>query len=153
MVFGFFRESAADLRRRLTSRDGSCASAQTTGRARRYISDRTTVPRDSPAGFFTYLRYLIRLHEHPEWYNALTKNCTTALNRKIDADLPDPRPWNYQLLLNGTLDALLYERGRLVTGGLAFPALKEQAHINEAARAADADADFAARIRVGRVGF
>jgi hypothetical protein len=115
---------------------------------------RTTIPTDVVKAIFsTYIGYLNRLHEHPEWYNALTKNCTTALNRQIDADLPDPRPWNYQLLLNGTIDQLLYSRGRFVTGGLPFSALKAQAHINEAAKAADADPEFSARIRAGRVGF
>jgi hypothetical protein len=31
---------------------------------------------------------------------------------------------------NGTLDELLYERGRLVTGGLPFAELKQREHIN-----------------------
>jgi hypothetical protein len=42
--------------------------------------------------------------------------------------------------------------GRFV-GDLPFPALKLQAHINDAARAADQAPEFSARIREGRVGF
>jgi hypothetical protein len=47
----------------------------------------------------------------------------------------------------------MYNRGRLVTGGLTFPELKEQAHINTAARGAGDSLDFSSLIRVGRVGF
>jgi len=55
--------------------------------------------------------------------------------------------------LNGTLDELLYDRGRLVTGGLPFRELKESAHINTAAKAANQSPDFSALIRAGRIGF
>lgn len=54
--------------------------------------------------------YLNKLRDHPEWYNALTRNCTTTLDSQIAVDLKNPQPWNYQLLLNGTLDGLLYDR-------------------------------------------
>ncbi|MGA2687084.1 MAG: hypothetical protein ABSE85_03335 [Candidatus Korobacteraceae bacterium] len=48
---------------------------------------------------------------------------------------------------------MLYNRGRLVTGGLPFPELKQREHINDAGRAADGSPDWSALIRVGRVGF
>ena len=115
---------------------------------------RTTVsPERSRDIFLIYADYLNHLRDHPEWYNALTRNCTTTLDTQIAADMKNPQPWNYQLLLNGTLDKLLYERGRLVTGGLPFPELKEREHINAAAQAADGSPDWSALIRVGRVGF
>lgn len=103
--------------------------------------------------FLTYVAHLNRLHERPEWYNAVTKNCTTTIGTEISHDLPDPRPWTYRLLLNGTLDELLYERGRLVTGGLPFPELKEREHINPYAHTVNRAPDFSTLIRVGRVGF
>ncbi len=115
---------------------------------------RTTLsPDEARKIFLIYAGYLNQLRDHPEWYNALTRNCTTTLDTKIAADVKNPQPWNYQLLLNGTLDALLYERGRLVTDGLPFPELKERAHINTAGRAADGSADWSSLIRVGRAGF
>lgn len=115
---------------------------------------RTTVSADRGREIFlVYADYLNKLRDHPEWYNAVTRNCTTTLDTKIAADMQHPQPWNYQLLLNGTLDKLLYERGRLVTGGLPFPELKEREHINAAGRAADNSPDWSALIRVGRVGF
>jgi hypothetical protein len=103
--------------------------------------------------FHSYVDSLNRLKDHPEWYNAVTRNCTTAIDREISRDLPDPRPWTYRLLLNGTLDELLYERGRLVTGGLPFPQLKEREHINPYAHTIGEAPDFSRLIRVGRVGF
>lgn len=115
---------------------------------------RTNAPADIARRFFlTYVAYLNRLRDHPEWYNAVTKNCTTTLDSQLSADLPNPRPWTYRLLLNGTLDELLYERGRLVTDGLPFPELKERAHINPFAKTVGQTPDFSALIRVGRVGF
>jgi len=105
------------------------------------------------AMFLTYVTYLNRLKDHPEWYNEVTKNCTTTIQRQLAADANNHQGWNYQYLLNGTLDRLLYERGRLVTGGLPFPELKEREHINAAARAANRSSDFSALIRSGRIGF
>lgn len=115
---------------------------------------RTAVP---PAAvqeiFLAYGDYLNQLHTRPQWYNALTRNCTTTLDQKIAAAMPNPKGWNYQLLLNGTLDELLYSRGRLVAGDLPFDALKAQALINPLAHASNSAPDFSARIRAGRVGF
>ena len=59
---------------------------------------------------------------------------------------------NRRLLLNGKSDEFAYQYGRLA-GDLPFEALKAQAHINDAARAADQDPDFSVRIRQGRAGF
>jgi Domain of unknown function (DUF4105) len=103
--------------------------------------------------FSTYVEYLNQLKDRPEWYNAVTRNCTTAIDKQIAADIADPHPWNYQFLLNGTLDRLLYDRGRLVTDGLPFPELKSRAHINAAAKAADNSPAFSSLIRAGRPGF
>jgi len=115
---------------------------------------RTTISADEARKIFLiYADYLNQLRDHPEWYNALTRNCTTTLDTKIAADMKNPQPWNYQLLLNGTLDELLYDRGRLATGGLPFQELKEREHINAAGQAADGSPDWSALIRVGRVGF
>ena len=110
-------------------------------------------PEIARAMFLTYVAYLNRLKDHPEWYNALTKNCTTAINKQLSADVNNPQPWNYQFIVNGTLDKLLYDRGRLVTGGLPFPELKQREHINAAAQAANRSPNFSALIRVGRIGF
>jgi hypothetical protein len=105
------------------------------------------------AVFLTYVTYLNHLKDDPEWYNAVTRNCTTTLDRQLAAESSNPQPWNYQYLLNGTLDKLLFERGRLVSEGLPFSELKEREHINAAARSADQSPDFSGLIRAGRIGF
>jgi Domain of unknown function (DUF4105) len=110
-------------------------------------------PEVARAMFLTYVTYLNKLKDHPEWYNQLTRNCTTTLQKPLAADVNNPQPWNYRYILNGTLDELLYERGRLVTGGLPFPELKQREHINAAAQAANQSPDFSALIRAGRIGF
>ena len=110
-------------------------------------------PEVARAMFLTYVNYLNKLKDHPEWYNELTRNCTTTLQKPLAADVNDPQPWSYQYILNGTLDELLYDRGRLVTGGVTFSELKQHEHINTAAQAANQSPDFSALIRVGRIGF
>jgi len=110
-------------------------------------------PEVARAMFLSYIAYLNKLKDHPDWYNEVTRNCTTAIHGQLAADAESTQPWNYQILLNGTLDKLLYDRGRLVTGGLTFPELKQREHINAAARAANASTDFSTLIRVGRTGF
>ena len=110
-------------------------------------------PEIARAMFLTYITYLNKLNKLPEWYNEVTRNCTTTLQSQLASDVDNPQPWNYQFLLNGTLDALMYDRGRLVTGGLPFPELKQREHINAAGHAAGNSPDFSALIRVGRVGF
>jgi hypothetical protein len=103
--------------------------------------------------FLTCVDYLNSLKNQPQWYNEVTRNCTTTINRQLGADVNNTQPWNYQYLLNGTLDKLLYDRGRLVTGGLPFSELKQREHINAAARGADRSTDFSVLIRAGRIGF
>jgi Domain of unknown function (DUF4105) len=104
-------------------------------------------PQTARAMFLTYIAYVNKLRDQPEWYNAVTKNCTTTIDKQIAAQQSNPQPWSYQLLLNGTLDELVYNRGRMITGGLPFRELKERSHINTAARAADQSPDFSASIR------
>jgi len=110
-------------------------------------------PEVARAMFLTYVTYLNKLRDHPEWYNQVTRNCTTTLQKPLAADVNNPQPWNYQFLLNGTLDELLYDRGRLVSDGLPFPELKQLEHINAAAQVAGLSPDFSALIRAGRIGF
>ena len=110
-------------------------------------------PESAHAIFLTYTNYLNKLKDHPEWYNALTRNCTTAIDRQIASEVANPQPWNYRILINGTLDELLYDRGRMVTDGLPFSDLKSRAHINAIAKAADKYPDFSSIIRTNRPGF
>jgi Domain of unknown function (DUF4105) len=119
-----------------------------------YLYRTTATPEAARSIFLDYLRSANELHETPAFYNAVTSNCTTniRIHTKVAAGSKIP-PWNWRLLLNGKGDEFAYEHGRFVTGNLPFEELKRQAHINDAARAADDDADFSTRVRQGRVGF
>jgi len=105
-----------------------------------------------------FLEYALRanqLHQHAEWYNALTSNCTTNIFQQmaLTGHLPaGSRRYDWRILLNGRGDEMLYKGGDLA-GRLSFPELKEKAHINQAARAANDDPQFSHRIRAGRPGF
>jgi hypothetical protein len=108
----------------------------------------------SPAGirsvFLNYLALANRLHAGPEWYNALTHNCTTTIRGLAPSGAVGRWP-SWQLFLNGYLDQLLYARG-VVTRSLPFADLRSQSHINERARRADDAPDFSRRIREGLPG-
>jgi hypothetical protein len=105
--------------------------------------------------FLDYVMRANKLREHPEWYNALTRNCTTVIFASM-ADTgrlpPGTSLHNWRIILNGRGDEMLYKGGNF-EGNLPFPELKESAHINDAARKADKDPDFSLRIREGRPGF
>ena len=118
-----------------------------------YLYRTTATPEAARTIFLDYLRSANELHEQPAFYNAVTSNCTTniRIHTKVVTGAKTP-PWNWRLLLNGKGDEFAYANGRFV-GDLPFPALKLQAHINDAARAADQAPDFSARVREGRVGF
>ncbi len=99
-----------------------------------------------------YLKGANDLSEHPQWYNALTSNCTTEIRPHLMVGGDLHVPWDWRILINGYADQMAYERGRLA-GDLPFDELKRKAHINEAAKAADQSPDFSRLIRVGRPGF
>lgn len=99
--------------------------------------------------FLDYLRRTNSLRHRAEWYNALTDNCTTGIRMQRAA--ADRSPWDWRMLVNGHGDTMLYERGAIATN-LPFAELKRRSHINERARAADDDPDFAAQIRAGLPG-
>jgi len=94
--------------------------------------------------FLDYLRRVNSLRERPEWYSALTHNCTTSIRTQRAA--ADRTPWDWRLLVNGHGDELLYARGLIATN-LPLPTLKEKCHINARARAADEATDFSRLIR------
>ena len=118
-----------------------------------YLFRATAAPPIVRSLFLEYLQRTNSLHQRPEWYNALTNNCTTNIAVSLAQARNTRTRLDWRILLNGKMDEMMYERGGLVADGLLLPALKEQAHINAAARAADDSRDFSILIRKGRVGF
>jgi len=94
--------------------------------------------------FLAYIRRVNQLHRGPEWYNAITDNCTTAI--RAQRTVQDRAPWNWRMLVNGHIDELLYERGMIATN-LPFAELKQRCHINSRAKVAGKDPDFPQLIR------
>ena len=118
-----------------------------------YIFRTTVKPELTRKIFLDYLERVNELHNQPEWYNALTNNCTTNIDVSASQAQDKSTVWDWRVLLNGKMDEMLYEHHRLVTGGLSLPELKAQAHINAAGIAADDSPDWSKLVRQGRVGF
>jgi hypothetical protein len=118
-----------------------------------YLYRTTASPEASRAIFLSYIESANALHDKPAFYNAITSNCTTniRIHTKAVAGAKMP-PWDWRLLLNGKSDEFAYQNGRLA-GDLPFDQLKQQAHINDAARAAGQSEQFSRLIREGRAGF
>jgi len=101
--------------------------------------------------FLSYLSEVNRLKERPQWYNALTDNCTTSIRKHTMPYLPNANP-DWRIIVNGYIDEMLYERKRLDTS-LPFAELKKRSYINSRAKAADKDPVFSQLIRVGLPGW
>jgi len=115
-----------------------------------FLYHTTAKPEAARQRFLEYVTAMNELKAQPRWYNAATTNCTTSIRTQRAAS--DRAPWDWRMLFNGFGDEMMYEHG-LLAGGLPFAELKQQALINDAAKAADAAPDFSQRIRAGRAGF
>jgi hypothetical protein len=111
-----------------------------------YLFRLASTPEQVRTFFLNYLGRMNSLKERPEWYSALTHNCTTSIRTQRAA--ADRAPWDWRMLANGHGDELLYERGMIVTN-LPLAELKERVHLNARARAADKSPDFSRLIRQG----
>ena len=97
--------------------------------------------------FLDYIREINSLAEKPEFYNALTTNCTTSILTHTRVN-QGGLPLSWKVLLSGYLPQYLYERSGIDTS-LPLEELKRRSHINAAAQAADNAPDFSQRIRAG----
>jgi hypothetical protein len=86
------------------------------------------------------------LAARPQFYNSLTTNCTTTAVRMMRA-VGAAIPFDWRLIVNGYLPDYAYARGALDTR-VSLPVLRENAHIDQRARLADASPRFSKLIRV-----
>jgi len=100
--------------------------------------------------FLDYLREVNQLKERPEWYNALTSNCTTDIRQHTAPYNPNAR-WDWRIIVNGFLYEFMYEQG-MIDRSLSLTELKQRSYINEKANQAGGTADFSTRIREGLPG-
>jgi hypothetical protein len=115
-----------------------------------YLYRLNTEPEVARLVFLDYLKEVNQLKDRPEWYNALTSNCTTNIRGHTKAYARNAR-FDWRILLNGRSDEMAYER-RMLDQTLPFGELKRRSLINRLAEAADKEADFSARIRSGLPG-
>lgn len=109
---------------------------------------RVRAPRENVRrAFLDYVKTMNGLHEHPQFYNTLTTNCTTgvALHSRVNPESP---PWSWKILLSGYVPEYLYELGRVDTTR-PFPELERLSRVNDRAHAAGKDPAFSRRIREG----
>src|SRR5262245_2777175 len=90
------------------------------------------------------------LVEQPVFYQALQHNCTTAWIAIAEEAGGRKVPFDLRLLLNGYLDQLMYERGRLVgdeTQGMPYEEMRSLHFISDVAQKCQGDPGFSAKVR------
>jgi hypothetical protein len=112
-----------------------------------YLYRLRTPPERARAILLDYLASMNALVKEPSWYNALTDNCTTSIQRHLK-HIAAPAPLDWRLFANGYADQMLYERG-VVDTRLPFEELKAQSFVVPKAQAAGNGPGFSARIREG----
>jgi Domain of unknown function (DUF4105) len=117
-----------------------------------YLYRTSVKPERAQRLFLSYLRSINAIHVRPQFYNALTDNCTTNVRMHTAATAAKPAPWDWRILLNGTVDELVYQNGGFASR-LPFAELKQMSLIDAKAQAAEQAPDFSGRIRSGLPGF
>jgi len=92
----------------------------------------------------SYVAHMNRLVKTPEYYNALTRNCTTAIRLHSETD-PDRLPSDWRLVVNGHLDEMLYEYA-MIRQDLSFEKLRKQSRVDLVMKNLDAKS-FSSRLR------
>lgn len=111
-------------------------------------------PHDSRAFFLQFLQWLERQRAQPEWYNALTDNCSSSLTSYLTTQhIGGVSKWDPRQVANGLAEEMLFQHGDLETAGLSFEEFSQKAIINDSARQLDPKARFSQEIRRGRPGF
>ena len=101
--------------------------------------------------FLDYLYSVNRLRDRPQWYNALTANCTTDIWKHIAPYYPGAK-FDWRILTGGYVDKMAYDLGA-VDRSLPFRELRRRSLINERGKAAGRDPAFSEIIRRGLPGF
>ncbi len=93
-----------------------------------------------------YLNAATDLRENPQWYNALTDNCTTTLiGHSRRTATPEAR-FDWRWILNGHLHEVMHERGT-IDSSVPLDELRSRCLINDRAVACPDGADFSRHIR------
>jgi hypothetical protein len=110
-----------------------------------YVYRIQTPPENLRRVFLDYLNTMNDMREHPQFYNTLTTNCTTAVLVQTRVNQGSP-PWSWKILLSGYVPQYVYELGRMDTS-VPFVELERQARVNDRAHGIERDPAFSQRIR------
>ena len=136
----------AHLRRRRRARPDPPANELPEGSAGRRLPLPDEAPKENVRRLFLdYVKTINSLHDHPQFYNTVTTNCTTNVLMHTSVN-PGGGHYSWKVLLSGYVPQYAYERGRLDTG-VPFDELRRRSRINDPAKAADHDPEFSLRIR------
>jgi len=91
----------------------------------------TATPAQSRDLFLDVMKRVNELHDHPEFYNTLTNNCTTNIVRHINTLAPGKIEYDYRVLLPGYADELAYDLG-LIDKSVPFAEARRRAVISGA---------------------
>ena len=94
-----------------------------------------------------YLEELESIAVEPAFYDSFSRNCSTATRAHVAA-VGVEDTWDWRVVLNGHIDALLYERG-LLDGSRSLEDLRRESEITERVRALDGTPGFSAALREG----
>jgi hypothetical protein len=77
-----------------------------------------------------YLKKMNSLYDKPEFYNALTHNCTTTIQLHANAINPGaPPPLDWRIIATGHVDEMLYDHGEIITT-LPFAELRRTSRVD-----------------------
>ncbi len=94
-----------------------------------------------------YVKRFDSLADRPEFYNALTQNCTTTIRNHVKHINPG-FTFDWRILVNGYADQMLWEKGS-VNNSIPFAELRAKSRINERALQAGSSPDYSRLIREG----
>ena len=101
--------------------------------------------------FLDYLYSVNRLKDRPQWYNALTANCTTDIWKHIFPYYPRAK-FDWRILASGYVDEMAYDLG-VVDRSFPFPEFRRRSLVNERSKAAGGAPAYSEIIRRGLPGF
>jgi hypothetical protein len=87
-----------------------------------------------------------QLHDHPEFYNSITNNCTVNLVRHVNRIVPGKIPASWRVILPGYSDEVARRLG-LIDSAVPLPQARDRFRVNQQALAALDAPDFSARLR------
>jgi len=117
------------------------------------LSYRTSVkPNRARRLFLNYLETVNAMHVRPQFYNALTDNCTTNVRMHTAATTTQPAPLGLEDVVERNRRPVGVRKRRFRQSSPIYRAQRDVAHRRKA-QAADQAANFSALIRAGLPGF